>query len=241
MNYLLIFAFLFFIGCIVGWCIELFYRRYFSKNNPDRKWINPGFLTGPWLPIYGFGLCLMYLISGLIMGHPISGNNIVNTILILLIMTLVMTLIELVAGYIFVHFFNVRLWDYSGEKMNFKGLVCPKFSLFWGLLGCAYYFIINPYVLDGIIWLSQHLTFSFFIGAFFGVFGVDVFHSFRLITKMRAFAEEKEIKIHYEEFKAAVARQREERRERARFLYPFKSGMTLRESLEQYAQKRREK
>ena len=57
MNLLLIFAFLFFIGCLIGWEIELIYRRFLSKNNPERKWINPGFLIGPWLPIYGSGLC----------------------------------------------------------------------------------------------------------------------------------------------------------------------------------------
>lgn len=239
MNYLLIYAFLFFIGCLAGWGIELIYRRFFSKNNPDHKWINPGFLTGPWLPIYGFGLCLMYVISGLIMIQPVSGNKVVDTVLILLIMMLVMTLIELIGGYIFVHYFDVRLWDYSDEKWNVKGLICPKFSLFWGLLGCFYYFVINPYVLDGIIWLSQHLTFSFFIGAFFGIFGVDVFHSFQLVSRMRAFAEEKQIKVHYEELKAFVARQREESREKARFLFPFKSRESLRESLEQYVQSRR--
>ncbi|MCR5033995.1 MAG: putative ABC transporter permease [Clostridia bacterium] len=47
MNIFLVFAFLFFIGCVVGWGIELFFRRFISKNNPERKWINPGFLVGP--------------------------------------------------------------------------------------------------------------------------------------------------------------------------------------------------
>ncbi len=66
MSGVLILAFLFFIGCILGWGIELLFRRFFSKNNPERKWINPGFLTGPWLPIYGIGLIGMYSISELL-------------------------------------------------------------------------------------------------------------------------------------------------------------------------------
>ena len=52
-------------GAVFGWVLEVLYRRFFSNANPERKWINPGFCTGPYLPIYGFGLCLMYLIASL--------------------------------------------------------------------------------------------------------------------------------------------------------------------------------
>lgn len=234
MNQLIIFAFLFFIGCMMGWGIELFYRRFLSKNNPDRKWINPGFLIGPWLPIYGSGLCGMYLISDFIMANDMTGIRWVDTLIILLFMALVMTAIELVAGLFFNRFFHVSLWDYSNERFNFKGVICLKFSIIWGILGCFYYFVINPYVMDGIIWLSQHLTFSFFIGAFFGVFGVDVGYSMQIVNKMRRFAEEKEVRIHYEELKANLAGWREEQEEKARFLLAFRSSQPLRESLERY-------
>lgn len=63
MNTFLVLAFLFFIGSTFGWVLELFYRRFFSRNNKERKWINPGFCTGPYLPLYGSGLCLLYLIA----------------------------------------------------------------------------------------------------------------------------------------------------------------------------------
>ena len=53
MSIFLTLAFLFFIGAILGWGLEVFYRRFFSKANPERRWINPGFCTGPWLPLYG--------------------------------------------------------------------------------------------------------------------------------------------------------------------------------------------
>ena len=59
MKFFLSLAFLFFIGSTLGWALELFFRRFISS----KKWINPGFLTGPYLPIYGFGLCALYLIS----------------------------------------------------------------------------------------------------------------------------------------------------------------------------------
>ena len=61
MNNFLILAFLFFIGCFLGWGLEVLYRR-FSPANVSRRWINPGFLVGPYLPLYGFGLCALYLL-----------------------------------------------------------------------------------------------------------------------------------------------------------------------------------
>lgn len=63
MSMFLTLAFLFAMGSMAGWVLEVFFRRFFSTANPERKWINPGFCTGPCLPIYGSGLCILYLIS----------------------------------------------------------------------------------------------------------------------------------------------------------------------------------
>ena len=49
MEFFLTLTFLFAVGALCGWVIELFFRRLNSK-----KWINPGFLHGPYLP------CLLY-------------------------------------------------------------------------------------------------------------------------------------------------------------------------------------
>lgn len=66
MNLFLTIAFLFFIGSMAGWGIEVVFRRFFSSANPERKWINPGFLSGPYLPLYGFSLCVLFLLSLLV-------------------------------------------------------------------------------------------------------------------------------------------------------------------------------
>ena len=58
MNVALVLAFLFYIGSTFGWLLELFFRKCVAK-----KWINPGFLTGPYLPIYGFALWILFGLS----------------------------------------------------------------------------------------------------------------------------------------------------------------------------------
>lgn len=59
MNIFLIYAFLFYIGSGLGWVLELFFRHWFLRSNPEHRWVNPGFCVGPYVPLYGFGLCIV--------------------------------------------------------------------------------------------------------------------------------------------------------------------------------------
>ena len=120
MSLILILAFLFFVGSMFGWVLELFFRRFISKNNPERKWINPGFCIGPYLPLYGSGLCILYLMAG-IRPYIDFGNKIIDNAVLLLAMALAMTGIEYIAGIVSLRGFHVRLWDYSEEWGKYSG------------------------------------------------------------------------------------------------------------------------
>lgn len=63
MNAFLVYAFMFSGGSVIGWGLEVVFRKFFSASNPEHRWINPGFLNGPYLPLYGFGLCALYTLS----------------------------------------------------------------------------------------------------------------------------------------------------------------------------------
>ena len=239
MNKILILAFLFFSGCVIGWGIEVVYRR-FQPSNKARKWINPGFLIGPYLPLYGFGLCTLYLLAGLEKYIHVSSPALQKTLLFI-VMAIAMTLIELIAGEIFIIRMHVKLWDYTNNKFNYKGIICPLFSFFWALLGAVYYFLIHPYILNALDWLANNLAFSFFIGFFYGVFAIDLCYSLKVAEKIKAFAEENNMVIRYEEFKRHIRESAEERKEKYRFMLAFNSsGATLSEHLKKYLDKQKE-
>lgn len=228
MNLFLTLAFLFFIGSTIGWVLELFFRRFISTANPERKWINPGFCIGPYLPLYGFGLCFLFLIACLENLHWIQ-SPFWNRIILFLIMAVCMTIIEYIAGIFCLRITKVRLWDYSDEWGNIQSIICPRFSAMWAVLGAVYYFLIHPHILGALFWFSQNLAFSFVIGLFFGVFVIDVIYSSQLIIKLKKFAEENNIIVEYERWKAQI--QQEKRVKKSRFFFPFRTEHSVSELL----------
>ena len=233
MNLFLTLAFLFFIGSVFGWVLELFFRRFISSANPERKWINPGFCTGPYLPLYGAGLCILFLIASL--ERPLEiADPVWEKILLFAWMAVCMTVIEYIAGILSIKAGHVRLWDYSDQWGNIQGIICPKFSLAWAILGAAYYFLIHPHILGALDWLAQNLAFSFVIGMFYGVFIIDLCHSFHLATKLKNFAKENDVVIKYENLKSHALALQEQNAQKYHFFRPFATPQDLTEHLREH-------
>ena len=224
---LLVAAFLFFVGSVVGWCIEVLFRRIFTA----KKWINPGFLTGPYLPLYGFGVAMLFAISLI----PIdTGYYRPDSLIIILIMGVVMTLIEYIAGLIFIKGMKIKLWDYSNRRGNIQGIICPLFSFLWLLVCAFYYFVIDPFVIEAVVWFVHHITFAFFVGIFFGVFFVDLGHSINLSAKITAFAKKHDIVVSFEKLKESIKDRIDKLGEKKHFIFSFKSNRTLTQEMDNY-------
>jgi uncharacterized membrane protein len=113
--YFLIFSFL-------GWCAEVTF--YIFKTG---SLVNRGLAKGPFCPIYGVGISLCYLTLGWI-----------DSFVLLALFSMAMsTAIEFFVGVFLGHTLGERLWDYSSEKGNIFGYVCPRFSLIWGLVSAV--------------------------------------------------------------------------------------------------------
>ena len=222
MTSLLVLTFLFFAGSIIGWGIELFWRRFFSKNNPEKKWINPGFLTGPYLPLYGLSLCLLFALSFIDVSFVES--KWLQKLLLFILMAFAITAMEFIAGLIFIKGMKIKLWDYSKNWLNIQGIICPQYSFYWVILSGAYYFLVHPRILEWLYWFTNHLSFSFVVGFFYGVFTIDLCYTFQISTKIREYAKENKLEIRYENLKESVRKRNEEFEERKRFFFALKSN-----------------
>ena len=148
-----------------------------------------------------------------------------------------MTLIELIAGIIFIKGMNVKLWDYSDMWGNIGGIICPLYSFFWCVLGAIYYFFIQPHMLDAVSWLFDNLAYSFVIGFFFGVLTVDISNSINLVVRVRKFARENHILVKFEELKKHIREDQEKRKEKINYLFAFKTTRKLVDLLGEYTEK----
>lgn len=222
MNLFLEFVFIFYGGCTLGWILELIYRRI-----AHGKWVNPGFLIGPYLPIYGFGLVTLTSI------YYIFKDTSINPIIVILLMGAIMTLIEFIGGLIGLAN-NVKLWDYSKQWGNYKGIICPLFSAIWTGAGALYYFVLASHVTAALQWFSENLAFSYTLGLFTGCIIIDFVYATKLYLKIRAFAKENQITVMYEQLKMHIKDAQIARAEKYSFLNPFKQTLPLIDYLYNY-------
>ena len=214
-------------GCLIGWVIEFFFRRIVHK-----KWINPGFLTGPCLPLYGSGLTGLFLLCRIDVSF--IENNVLKVIVVIFVMTVTMTLIEYITGLFFLKVMNVRLWDYRDRKWNIDGLICPLFSLAWGAIGALYYFILDPVILDLSSKASSDIGVIFALGMFLGIFVIDLCYSFHVVTKIRKWALDNNIEVKYETLKENIREKAGQLKHKQSFIFPFVTKADFSEMLEHY-------
>ena len=148
---------IFIIYAFIGWCAEVSFAAVDSG-----KFVNRGFLNGPYCPIYGCGVVIVVAVL-----TPIKES----LFLLFLGSMLLTTVLEFLTGFILEKVFHNKWWDYSDKPFNIMGYVCLKFSILWGL-ACTFimkvlhpsiykFITIIPHVL-GIILLSIIMT-AFFI------------------------------------------------------------------------------
>ena len=125
-NYQICWYFL--VYSIIGWIMEVMFHAAVLKLI-----VNRGFLNGPVCPVYGFGmLAILSAINTMRERLPVSSGKLYILIVFLTGMILA-SAVELAAGWILFHIFHLRWWDYSDFRFNFKGYICLRFSIFWGI------------------------------------------------------------------------------------------------------------
>ena len=133
METLLDLVLLFFVFSFLGWCIEvtLKYRQY-------HRFINRGFLAGPWLPIYGSGAVLITLAMRFVSRWD-DGYGATFAVSFFLCGAL-----EYGASWVMEKRFHARWWDYSKKPMNLHGRVWIGNLILFGLGGVLIVHVFDP-------------------------------------------------------------------------------------------------
>ena len=135
-KYFLYFMIYSFLGWFMEVCVSLWNKH---------KFINRGFLIGPYCPIYGWG-CLAIII--------IVGQNTSDILSVFLKSILICSLLEYFTSYFMEKIYNVRWWDYSNKKFNINGRICLETMMPFGLLASLIIYVLHPAVIKLVNLLS---------------------------------------------------------------------------------------
>lgn len=134
---------LFMIYSVIGWLIEIV-----VVGTKEKKFINRGFMIGPYLPIYGYSSIIMIFY----LNH--YKDNIVTVFLLAVI---VCSIMEYLVSYFLEKIFNARWWDYSTRKFNINGRVCLTNAFAFGILGVLLVYIVNPFLEELLLKINSKL------------------------------------------------------------------------------------
>ena len=140
-----IYFLLFMIYSFIGWCIEVVGRLI-----EDKRFINRGFLIGPYCPIYGYGGILITFLLKKYTDDPFA---------LFIMAILVCGILEYATSYLMEKIFKARWWDYSKRKFNINGRICLETIIPFGLLGLLIMYVTNPFFIGKLellpeIWLN---------------------------------------------------------------------------------------
>lgn len=123
-------ALVFFVYSFAGWCWELL--LYLVKQ---RRAVNRGFLSGPFLPVYGFSALGMLAVC-LPVKESVGKVAITGAI--------AACVLEYAVGALTLRVLHVRYWDYRGRRMNVGGHICLMAALTWALFAVVVVCILHP-------------------------------------------------------------------------------------------------
>lgn len=130
MRQLYIYLMFLIIYSFLGYIYEVFYQRIIFK-----KWVNPGFLHGPYFIVRGlFSLIVIYLLNGYY-----------NDPLVIFVFGVIFSsLLEYYMSYLLEKVFKCKFWDYSGYKYNINGRININRNVIDGFLTLIIIYFLNP-------------------------------------------------------------------------------------------------
>lgn len=170
MKQVCIYILLFFLYSFCGWLLEVG-----CKLVSDHKFINRGFLIGPYCPIYGWGAIFITFLL----------KKYIDDVVTLFIMAmLISSILEYATSYFLEKIFKTRWWDYSSYRFNINGRVCLETLIPFGLFGLFIMYISNPFFLSFITKLPDAFIYilSFL---FIMIMLIDTILSYNIMSSLK--------------------------------------------------------
>ena len=160
---------IFFVYAVIGWIYELLIFYYHGKG-----WINRGFLYGPYLPVYGFGMLLLVSVLGKIYGRKKKSIKdwVIDILLVLVAVFIIASVVEYITHFVMDTFFGIKLWDYTKDYLNINGRVCFAASRNFAIGGTLLIYLVQPFI-DNFIKKTKKRTLDKVSIVLFGIIVVD--------------------------------------------------------------------
>lgn len=165
----------FIIYSFFGWVCECMYCSL-----PAKKFINRGFLRGPYCPIYGCGaVCIILLLE------PYTGN----ALLVFCLGVVITSALEYITSWAMEALFHTKWWDYSKRFANINGRICLRNSILFGILCLVVMYIVHPLTKDLLIQVPAMVRYSAAI-VFACIFLLDLYTTLEaLLRRNKTFLE----------------------------------------------------
>lgn len=163
----------FIIYSFLGWAWETL-----ITSIPQRRFVNRGFLNGPYCPIYGAGALLFIFFT----------NNIDNIAVRFILGAVIACTLEYLTSWVLELIFHARWWDYAPRRFNLNGRICLEGFFVFGIGA-----VVAPYFHQNIANITTRLSpailnsiFSIILIAFI----VDVVITNRALSKFNRILRE---------------------------------------------------
>ena len=166
-----IYFLLFITYAFFGWLLEVI-----CKLIQEKRFMNRGFLIGPYCPIYGWGALAITILLKKYLDDPIA---------LFFMSVIICSVIEYLTSYILEKKYHARWWDYSNKKYNINGRICLETLIPFGILGMIISYFTNPVFFN---WYSSLSDIGLHIisGLLLLIFITDNIVSSRIVSAIKA-------------------------------------------------------
>ncbi len=129
----------FFVYSMLGFLLETTLKTFFFPS------MNNGILYGPWIPVYGFGACIIISITNSIFKHK-NIPSWLKLFITFMSVFFLLSILEFLGGIVIEYFFHQTFWDYRDWHFHFGPYISLEMSTVWGTLSLFLLYFIKPWM-----------------------------------------------------------------------------------------------